>query len=117
MKTIKLLTVKVTSNMDLPKDTELEYKKEFLRLVQVFPEGATIDEMRRYTKLNKKLRDAAPDSTLYLEDAECDLLAARLKSARFNFFSEEVIEMVDAVLQAKETEAPHLMAAEAAAGD
>lgn len=78
----------------------LNYKEQFLRVVEAFDEGATIDTLRKYFDLNAKLRAVDDLGMLELENAEYDLLLAKLKSQKWAFFAMEILAMVDAVEKA-----------------
>lgn len=78
----------------------INYREQYLRTVQEFPEGATVDTLKKYLDLNAKLEGAKDDSLLELENAEHDLLLAKLKAMKWAFFATEIIEMVDAVEKA-----------------
>lgn len=112
MKQVKLKTV-VLTNSQLTPGTELDYKREFLRLVEVIPEGATISEMGDLIKIADKLRGLDSDGTLYLEDSEHETLKRKLSIAKFTIIAPEVVEMVNSVNNAVSVEVAHLKAVKA----
>ena len=110
MKQIKLIKTKVTNtalNKQQP-DFELDYKTEFLRLVEIMPDGIQASQMGTAIKVAGKLINTPPGEFLILEDAEMDYLRDRLKAARFQFTAPEVVAMVEAVENAETVTAPHL---------
>lgn len=123
MKQIKLIETSIT-NSNAPADFKLSYKKEFLRLVEIIPEGATASQMGSLIKVSEKLMKCPEDGTLYLEDAEWETLKGKLESAKFNIVAPEIVAMVEVVKKAEDSEAPHLRSTspveskkKAAAGD
>jgi len=107
MKVIQLIVTSL-SNSNVPADFELAYKKEFLRLVEIMPEGVIASQMGAHIKVAQKLQSAPPDGKLFLEDAEWELLKNKVTSAKWNFVAPEIVAMVEAVEKAEEAEAPHL---------
>ena len=107
MKKIQLLSVPVT-NSQAAKDFELDYRFEFLRLVEVVPEGITISEMGDAIKIADKLRIAQTGSTVYLEDAEHAYLLNRVKNFRFQLVCREIYDMLESLKNAVTEDAPHL---------
>lgn len=110
MKKIKLIKTKVTNAFLSEKepDFELDYKKEYSRIVEVVPEGCTVSQMAMAIKVAGKLASTPPGENLILEDAECEFLAGKLKQAKFAFVAPELVTMVEAVEKAEEYTAPHL---------
>ena len=108
MKRIKLVETKIT-NSQAPADFLLDYRREFLRLVEIVPEGITASQMGSAIRLSKKLQYCAPGNYLYLEDAEWEYLKNKVTTAKFNFVASEIVAMVDAVVQADDAMAPHLV--------
>lgn len=109
MKKIKLIKTKVT-NSQVPEDFELDYKKEFQRIIEIVPDGATVSQMATAIKVAEKLSKTPPESTLWLEDAEQEFLLTKLKGTKFGFVAPEIVAMVEAVEHAETAEAPHLKA-------
>lgn len=107
MKKIKLIKTKIT-NSQVPDDFELDYKKEFCRIVEVVPEGCTVSQMAMAIKVAGKLSSTPAGENLILEDAEAEFLSNKLKSAKFAFVAPELVTMVEAVEKAEEFQAPHL---------
>lgn len=101
MKRITLIETKIT-NSQTPADFTLDYQREFLRLVEIVPDGITASQMGTAIKLAKKLRDAETGNHLLLEDAEWAYLKDKLTSAKFNFVAAEIVAMVEAVSQAED---------------
>ena len=102
MKRIKLIKTEI-SNTQAPADFLLDYRREFLRLVELAPEGLTVSQMDAAIKVARKLFRSETEEIL-LEDAEWKYLLDRLKSARFNLVAPEIVEMVRSVEQASEPE-------------
>ena len=100
MKRIRLIKTEI-SNTQAPPDFLLDYRKEFLRLVELAPEGLTVSQMDVAIKVARKLWDCGNPEIL-LEDAEWQYLLDRLKSARFNLVAPEIVEMVRSVEQAQD---------------
>jgi hypothetical protein len=100
MKLIKLIQTEIT-NTQAPVDFLLDYRREFLRLVEIAPEGLTVTQMDVAIKLARKLHNYG-DWEILLEDAEWEYLLNRLKSARFNLVAPEIVEMVKSVEQAQD---------------
>lgn len=107
MKKIKLIKTKIT-NSQVPDDFELDYKKEFCRIVEVVPEGCTVSQMANAIKVAEKLASTPAGENLILEDAEAEFLANKLKTAKFAFVAPELVTMVEAVEKAEDYTAPHL---------
>ena len=102
MKYIQLKDVEI-ENEALTKTT-FSYRGHLLVMCQSFPEGATIDVMKKYVKLNSKLKTAENDSLLALEDAEHELLLGKLRQQKFSFFAQELIDFYDAIEKAADKE-------------
>lgn len=111
---MKVIQLKVTTltNSSVPADFELNYKKEFLRMIEVMPEGVTASQMGTHIKVASKLQALSEEGKLFLEDAEWMLLKDKLTSAKFNFIAPEIVAMVEAVEKAEEAETPHLRSVE-----
>ncbi len=108
MKQIPLITTPIT-NSQAPEGFSLDYRREFLRLIETAAEGLTVTQMAVAIKIAAKLQNA-PGGALYLEDAEWEYLRAKLAASRWNFAAPEIIAMVEAVEKAQNCEAPHLIA-------
>ena len=100
MKKITLIQTQIT-NTQAPADFVLDYRREFLRLIEISPEGMTISQMDLAIKIARKLQDYGSHE-ICLEDAEWEYLLARLKTARFNLVAPEIVEMARAVESAPE---------------
>lgn len=101
MKTIKLLQTPIT-NTQAPADFILDYRREFLRLVEISPEGLTVSQMDIAVKVARKLQDYGAVE-IFLEDAEWEHLLSRLKAARFNLIAPEIIDMLRSVESAPDS--------------
>ena len=108
MKQIKLITTPIT-NSQAPADFALNYRNEFLRLVEIAAEGLTVSQMAVAIKVASKLQ-STPIGNLYLEDTEWEYLRGKLSAAKWNFIAPEIVAMVEAVEKAETCEAPHLKA-------
>ncbi len=111
MKRIKLIKTAIT-NSQVPEDFELDYKKEFSRIVEVVPEGCTVSQMATAIKVAGKIASTPAGEDLILEDAETEYLANKLKSAKFAFVAPELVAMVEAVEKAEDVKTPHLKSAD-----
>lgn len=111
MKQIQLQVTKLT-NSSVPSDFELSYKKEFLRLVEIMPEGVTASQMGTQIKIAAKLQNASEKGKLFLEDAEWEMLKTKVSAAKWNFIAPEIVAMVEAVEKAEEVDTPHLRSVE-----
>lgn len=105
MKQIILKTV--TLQLENLKE-ELSYKKLFLQLVEVFPEGIRASEMGDAISISKKLQNATDDGSIFLENSEHSYLCTRFDNHRFGIAAPEIIEMREALFKAKDVETPHL---------
>lgn len=114
MKRLKLITVPVRSNSQVPEDFELSYRKELLRMVEIIPEGATASQMGVAIKVARKLRDTADGCLVFLEDSEHEYLRDKARAFKFTLAAAEIVEMVDAIEQAETCDAPHLIGDEKA---
>ena len=99
MKKIKLIQTEIT-NTQAPEGFILDYRREFLRLVEISPEGLTISQMDTAIKVARKLQSYG-ELEILLEDAEWQYLLDRLKAARFNLIAPEIVEMVRSVERAE----------------
>lgn len=107
MKAIRLITTPI-SNTHADKSFVLNYRKEYLGMVEIIPEGITASQMGAAVKVAEKLRQASDNAMLFLEDSEWEYLKARAEGYKFQIVAAEIIEMVDAVKQAKDADSPHL---------
>ena len=107
MKQIKLIETPIT-NSQAPEGFKLNYRTEFLRILEIVPEGATVSQMGAAIKIVDKLNNTQIGHALFLEDAEHAYLKAKLDAARFIFVAPEIVAMVEAVANAEGCEAPHL---------
>lgn len=107
MRSIRLIETPVT-NSAAGDQFRLNYKKEFLAMVEIVPEGVTTSQMANAIKIGEALRKTSLDSLLILEDAEWEYLRARAEAHKFSLVCPEVVAMVNAVKNAEQCEAPHL---------
>lgn len=107
MKAIRLIETSVT-NSAAAENFRLNYKKEFLAMVEIVPEGVTTSQMANAIKVAEALRKASIGSLLILEDSEWEYLKGRAEAYKFHLVCVEVVAMVDAVKNAQDYEAPHL---------
>ncbi len=113
MKEIELKKTPIT-NSSAPEGFMLDYKAEFLRIVEVIPEGITASQMGVAIKIAEALKATPAGEALILEDAEADYLANRLRLYKFQFVAPELVAMVEAVTEAKIVTTPHLKSEKAA---
>lgn len=108
MKSIRLKETTIESSQPGAADFTLKYREEYLRMVEVYPEGITVSQMRSALRVITALKKAGPTSLLVLEDADWEYLKTRAENFRFGLAAPEIVEMVDAVINAEPYEAPHL---------
>lgn len=108
MKRIFLKTVKLT-NSSIPEGFEFDYKKELLQIVEVLPEGATVSQMASALKVQAALKNA--HESFYLEDADHQWLADKVKANKWRLVAPELAEFEKAITEAATEDAPHLTAA------
>lgn len=102
MKKIILRKVPIESNREVKaRGFTLDYWAELLAVITRFPDGITPAEMRQYTKLNEILWPAADADHIFIEDADHALLADRLSKFRYSFYATEILDFVDAMLNAE----------------
>lgn len=99
MRRIDLITTTIT-NSQAPADFCLSYRSEFLRLLEIIPEGITATDMVALLDVIRKLQDAKETSTMWLEENEWTTLRDRVKEARFTIVAPQIVEMVNAVTTA-----------------
>src|SRR5262245_46722427 len=107
MKKIKIIETALT-NSHAPEGFTLNYRREFLRMIETIPEGATASQMGVAIKIADKLTRCDLDHYVFLEDAEWKYLCDKATAARFGLVAPEIVAMVEAVQNAEECEAPHL---------
>jgi hypothetical protein len=107
MKAFRLQETTVT-NSQAAEDLKLNYRREFLRMVEIIPEGVTASQMDSAIKVARKLRDTPDGGTVFLEDAEWEYLKQRAETHKFSLVAPEIVEMIAALRNAKTCEAPHL---------
>ena len=107
MRAVRLIETPVT-NSAAGDQFRLNYKKEFLAMVEIVPEGMTTSQMGSAIKIGETLRKTSLDSLLILEDADWEYLRQRAEAHRFSLVCPEVVAMVDAIKNAEKYEAPHL---------
>lgn len=101
MKNIKL-EVKSVSLPSLASDFTLSYKNEYLRLLDMVPEGVTVVELTDLVNVINKLKAIDDYGILMLQDSEWLALKKRIESAKFNLVAPEVLDMCNAVIYATE---------------
>lgn len=99
MKTIQLKTVTV-NNSAVPAGFTLNYRREYLQLLEVAPDGLTVGEMGDLIRVIVKLRALEDDGLLRLEDAEWTAFKARVEKAKFQFVAAEIVDLISAVTNA-----------------
>lgn len=107
MKRIKLISTPLT-NTNVPEGFLLDYRREFLRLVELIPEGITAMQMGAAISVARKLQQTEEGGYLLLEEHEWEYLRARLSAAKFTMAAPEIVVMVSAVELAKDVDASHL---------
>lgn len=80
---------------------ELNYKKEYLQILEMAPEGITVPEMARLIRVIDRLQKAPEVGSVSLEDADWETLKARVEAAKFQVVASEIVEMVENVTNAK----------------
>ena len=99
MKTIQLKTVTV-NNSAVPAGFTLNYRREYLQLLEVAPDGLTVGEMGDLIRVIVKLRALEDDGLLRLEDSEWTAFKARVEKAKFQFVAAEIVDLISAVTNA-----------------
>ena len=99
MKKIPLIKTAI-SNTQAPKDFLLDYRLEFLRAVELAPEGIIAAQMRIPINIAFALREAETD--LLLEEPEWNYLCSKLLTSRFPLIAPEIVAMVQAVQEAQD---------------
>lgn len=101
MRVIDLKVVPM-SHPSLPDDFTLNYKNEYLRLLDVVPEGVTVVELADLVAVISKLKASNDEGTLKLEESEWSAIKKRVESAKFNLIAPEILHMCQAVINASE---------------
>lgn len=97
MKSITLKTVTVeTSNGPLM----LDYRRQFIGLLEYVPEGATVNELAALVGVAQKL--ARSSDSVTLDNEEWHTLKTRIEATKFSIVNQGVVEMIQAVLEAPE---------------
>ena len=99
MKHIQLKTVTV-NNSAVPAGFTLNYRREYLQLLEVAPDGLTVGEMGDLIKVIQKLRAIEDDGLLRLEDAEWNAFKSRVERAKFQFVASEIVDLISTVINA-----------------
>lgn len=102
MKRIKLIKTEIR-NTRVPKDFVLDYRTEFLTMIETVPEGMTVSQMGVAIKIADKLHNPDRDH-IYLEDAEWEYLRSKASSWKFGIIAPEIVAMVAAVENAETVE-------------
>jgi hypothetical protein len=103
MRRLDLINTAITHS-SAPKDFSLSYRTEFLRVLEIIPEGITATNMVALLDVIRKLQDAKETSTVWLEEAEWTTLRDRVKEARFTIVAPQIVEMCNAVVNAPKVE-------------
>lgn len=84
------------------KPTKICYRQQILMVLRTpeNPQGADYEEMSKTLPMRKKFDDAKPGDAVILEDAEHELLARRMKNARFGVNHDELFAMVASIVDA-----------------
>lgn len=98
MKSIQLKTFQLAITGMSP--VTISYRREFLNMLEVIPEGLTIAQMGDMIKIIDKLRALTDEDILRLEPTEWEALKTRVTQAKFSFVSADLVAMVNAVLEA-----------------
>lgn len=110
MRSIRLKEVPVKSSQVQTTSQEgfiLKYREEYLRMVEIHPEGITVPQMKSAIRVIDALQKAGTDSLLVLEDADWEYLKTRAENHKFGLAAAELVEMVEAVTNAEKYDAPH----------
>lgn len=99
MKVINLKVVPMLHS-SLPSDFILNYKNEYLRLLDVVPEGVTVVELADLVAVINKLKASNDEDTLKLQESEWNALKKRVESTKFNLIAPEILQMCQAVINA-----------------
>lgn len=94
MKRINLIKTQITNSQ--ARDFILDYRAEFLAIIETVPEGITASQMGTAIKIASKLQNYER-TEIFLEDAEWDYLKNKVVNARFQRIAPEIVAMVEAV--------------------
>jgi len=107
LKQIRLITTCIT-NTQAPEGFLLDYRNEFMRIVEYIAEGLTTSQMGAAIKVAIKLHNAQAGDVLILDDEEWEYLRARVGATKFSFAAPEIVAMVEAVERAETWEAAQI---------
>ncbi len=95
---LKICTV---NNSAVPAGFELNYRREYLQLLEVAPDGVTVSEMAKLIRVIDRLKIAEDSGSILLEDADWQTLRERVEAAKFQFVAAEIVELVENVTNAE----------------
>jgi len=78
----------------------LDYKTQFVNLLEFVPEGVSINELSTLVSVAQKLRRAS--DSVELDTQEWTTLKSRLEATKFTMVTQEVVDMIRAVTEAEE---------------
>lgn len=78
----------------------LDYRRQFIGMLEYVPEGATVNELAALVGVAQKLTRASDIVTL--DNDEWKILKARIEATKFSVVNQGVVEMIQAVTEATE---------------
>ena len=99
---MKKIPLTVTTHTIQGKEYPLDYREQYIALITGSQEGFSYEQMRRVNTVYDKLTAAEAGSYVLLEDAEHDVLKARLADPKFTVFTKQLFEMCTACIEAPE---------------
>lgn len=97
MKSIYLKRVEIETSNGM---IVLDYKTQFVNLLEFVPEGVSINELSTLVSVAQKLRRAS--DSVELDTQEWTTLKSRLEATKFTMVTQEVVDMIRAVTEAEE---------------
>lgn len=92
---LKIVTVETVNG-----PITIDYRRQFISLLEYVPEGATVLELSLLVSVAQKLNRASDVVTL--DESEWTVLKQRLEATKFNIVNQGVLDMVRAILDAPE---------------
>lgn len=101
---ITLRSIEIRSNAEITQampGQRLDYRAELLQLVSKFPDGITIDAMKKFERMHKILRNPKA-SHLILDDQEFEMLMSRMRAATFKYYADELLRFFNDIENAEQ---------------
>ena len=97
---MKSIDLKVVTVETVNGPITLDYRRQFISLLEYVPDGATVNELSALVSVAQKLNRAS--DSVSLDTAEWEILKQRLEATKFSIVNQGVIDMVRAVTEAPE---------------